>query len=447
MKLQFLSSACVKIIENDTKILCDPWLIDGEYYGSWSHYPPYNFNEKDFNDIDSIYISHQHPDHFSPKTLEKLSKKIPIYIHRYHYKFLKSMIEELGFRVIELNHNERIHIKNNLHLNILAADNCNPELCYRYFGCGVKEKPTGSTYNDTMCVIDNTSQVIVNTNDCPFPLAQTTADIIKNQYKKINLLLVGYNSAGPYPQCFEMEQENYQQEKNKVKNKFFTYAENYINLLKPKYYLPFAGRYVLSGKNHILNDLRATVELEDAFDYLSNSQNIDHKISSCIVLNSNSIFDLDKNSTDSSYTPINIEEKRDYIKNVLSKVEYDFEKNITPDLSEIEMLIEKSFKKFENARNNIQFTSDTVLLLQLPQQKYLSLHFNGNGYQIIDAQELLKFSKFVKIDVDSRLLKLLLQGPRYANWNNCEVGSHLRFKRNPNIYENGLFYCLNFLHN
>lgn len=446
MKLQFLSSACVKIIHNDTKLLCDPWLVDGEYYGAWAHYPPYNFNEKDFDDIDFIYISHQHPDHFSTKTLKNFSKKIPIFIHRYHYKFLKNMIEELGFQVTELNHNERFHLKNNLHLNILAADNCNPELCYKYFGCGVQEKPTGSTYNDTMCVVDNNSQVIVNTNDCPFPLANTTANIIKNQYEKINLLLVGYNSAGPYPQCFKMDKEKYLQEKNVVRNKFFNYAENYINLFKPQYFLPFAGRYVLSGKNHGLNNLRATVELEEAYEYFSKSSQIDHKLSSCLILNSNSIFDLDTNLSDKQYISINISEKEKYIKNILSKVQYDYEINSFPSFNEIEKLCKKSYIKFESARKNINFSSNTNLLLQLPNEKYLLLHFNGQEYEIINKIELSKISNYVKINLDSRLLKLLLMGPKYANWNNCEIGSHLFFDRNPDIYENGIYYCLNFFH-
>ena len=78
MKVKFLSSACVEIIHDGVKILCDPWLIDGEYYGSWAHYPPFDFDPNYFDDIDFIYISHQHPDHFSVKTLSKLNKKIPV---------------------------------------------------------------------------------------------------------------------------------------------------------------------------------------------------------------------------------------------------------------------------------------------------------------------------------------------------------------------------------
>ena len=29
---------------NGKKILCDPWLVDGEYLGSWSHYPYYDLD-------------------------------------------------------------------------------------------------------------------------------------------------------------------------------------------------------------------------------------------------------------------------------------------------------------------------------------------------------------------------------------------------------------------
>ena len=72
---------------NNVSILCDPWLVDGEYFGSWAHYPKFEFNPKDFEKIDFIYISHQHPDHFSPKTLSKINKNIPILIHNYHFKY------------------------------------------------------------------------------------------------------------------------------------------------------------------------------------------------------------------------------------------------------------------------------------------------------------------------------------------------------------------------
>ena len=44
MQITFHTSASVIIEDNGTKILTDPWFIDGEFYGSWAHYPPYDFN-------------------------------------------------------------------------------------------------------------------------------------------------------------------------------------------------------------------------------------------------------------------------------------------------------------------------------------------------------------------------------------------------------------------
>ncbi len=65
MKTIFLSSSTVIIESNNTKILMDPWLLDGEYYGSWYHFPKFNLNMDLINSCDFIYVSHIHPDHFS----------------------------------------------------------------------------------------------------------------------------------------------------------------------------------------------------------------------------------------------------------------------------------------------------------------------------------------------------------------------------------------------
>ena len=137
MQIKLYRSATVGIIFDSGKILCDPWLTDGEYYGSWSHFPKFNFNDNlnELNSYDYIYISHIHPDHSSENTMKKLDKSIPVIIHNYHSKFLKAKIERLGFQVIELNHNVRTELKKNLYINILAADDCNPELCFKFIGC------------------------------------------------------------------------------------------------------------------------------------------------------------------------------------------------------------------------------------------------------------------------------------------------------------------------
>ena len=94
MKLQYLASASVIVQHENVRILCDPWLVDGEYYGSWCHFPKLNFQPKDFDDVDFIYLSHIHPDHSSIKTLTKMNKDIPVLIHSYETKLDKLFAEK-----------------------------------------------------------------------------------------------------------------------------------------------------------------------------------------------------------------------------------------------------------------------------------------------------------------------------------------------------------------
>ena len=73
MQIKLYRSATIGIISGDLKVLVDPWLTDGEYYGSWSHFPHFDLDKKikEINSYDLIYISHIHPDHCSKKTTSK----------------------------------------------------------------------------------------------------------------------------------------------------------------------------------------------------------------------------------------------------------------------------------------------------------------------------------------------------------------------------------------
>ena len=147
------------------------------------------------------------------------------------------------------------------------SDNCNPELCKKFTGCSLIESTYGATQIDSLCVIDDREKVIVNTNDCPFELSFEPCNEIKKLYDHIDLLLDGYSGAGPYPQCFEMDEIKKINESNNKKLKFLHQAEDYINLLQPKYFMPFAGRYTLGGNLFELNDYRGITELDDTIEY------------------------------------------------------------------------------------------------------------------------------------------------------------------------------------
>ena len=81
MKITHLQSATQIIHFGNVKILTDPWLTEGEYYGSWYHYPPFPRNDLNNLEYDYIYVSHIHLDHLSESTFKALPKKVPVLIY------------------------------------------------------------------------------------------------------------------------------------------------------------------------------------------------------------------------------------------------------------------------------------------------------------------------------------------------------------------------------
>ena len=443
MKITYLQNAGV-IIENEgEKILCDPWLVDGCYFGSWYHYPKFDFNPQEFDDINYIYISHIHPDHFDPKTLKKLKKSIPVLIHDFPEKYFKANIEELGFKVREIPNNERTKIGKTW-INIVAADNCDPSVCSRAFGCNFDSKKFGTNQIDTFSIIDNGDQVIVNSNDCPYEIGQNTAKIIKEQYSDIDLFLVGYTGASDYPCRYDLPTSEKQIESEKKKIKRLQNAVDYIHVFNPKHYLPFAGRYVLGGKLTSLMKYKGESTLDEGFNFLK--ENINQEENRGIILNIKSSFDLDTGKTSEAYKPENQQEREEYIENVLSKMKLDYEEDPYPKLDSLLELIPKAYERFEFHRKMINFSTDTVILLRLDSESLLKISVDGSGFKVIHQDEMQKYQKYYYLELDTRLLFKILQNPKKAHWNNAEIGCHISWKRIPNVYNKSLNYCLYFFH-
>jgi len=451
MKVTQLNSASIMIEDivgdSKVKILCDPWLEGEEYLGSWAIYPPYDFNPKNFLDVDFIYISHIHPDHSSINTLSKLNKDIPVLIHNFPEKFLKNKIEGLGFKTIELEHGIRIPLKNNLYVNIMAADNCDPNICGKLMGCGLAEIKFKTTQIDTMAVFDNGQQVIVNTNDCPFDIAKNTASLIKSTYGNIDVLLVGYVAASSWPHCYNLSDDD---KKEQAIKKQFTKLETtkkYIELFQPKFYIPFAGRYTLCGKNTKLNQFRGEPELEDAFEWL-----ISHTSSKYrgVILNNDCWLDIDIGKTNKNYTMIDKTHKKKYLEEILINKKFPYEKDIMPTASEIFGLIPKAYENFEKIRHKIGWISDTTIILKTidanNEDLIIAISCNGKGISKIHRNEIKKYESYMVMSLDIRLLKWLLSGPRKAHWSNADLGSHILYDRMGSVYKRGLFYCWNYFY-
>jgi len=444
MKVQYFSSACVMIEHKGIRILCDPWLSDGIYYGSWFHYPPLKYKPEDFLNVDYIYISHIHPDHMDVESLIRFPRNIKILIHDYADKYVLRILRNLGFENIqEVSHKEIVLLDEDFTMEILASDNCDPQVCGKFMGCSITVPYNRTIQIDSLAVFHASGKTIVNTNDCPYGLAYSVCDYIVRKYKTIDFLLVGYAGAGPFPQCFEMDHEDKLKKALAKKSQFLEESVKYIKHLQPKHFMPFAGQYVLGGRLSNLNDYRGVPDLEELPELFGSYSYI--KESKIILLNSGEWFDVLEGEASEIFTPPNKEERDRYIKEVLSLKKYNYElKRIEQDSSEIVLikLKEAHTRMLKHQDKEGGYRSEWNIYINVGHPILYRIPFDGNSVSIVEPGE--EIQPFVKITLDYSLFDMILN--RKAHWNNAEIGSHLHYVRQPEVFERGIYHFLSFLH-
>ena len=146
-----------------------------------------------------------------------------------------------------------------------------------------------------------------------------------------------------------------------------------------------------------------------------------------------------------SFQKINQDEYNLYIAEKLNNKLLSYEKDELPSFDEIYELSKKAYQKFldKNLINNVNLKSDIFIKVN---GKSLMLGVDKN-LSVVNSEEIDKKSKkYVSYETDIRLLKRLLMGPRFAHWNNAEIGSHLKFFRKPNVFERDIYNSMCYFH-
>lgn len=441
MKITKLGSATVIIETGNTKILCDPWLIDGAYYGSWCYYPPIEIEKCNFNDIDYVYISHIHPDHLDPKTMKFIDCSIPVIIHRFHQNFLKRNIERLGFNVIELENGVSFSLTKEAKITIFAADNCDPSVCGRIFGCTNKDVK-GSMQIDSLCVVEDKDFVVVNTNDCPFGISKQALQEVKSRYGKIDFALIGYSSASLYPHCMmDYTQAEMELGKQHARNKGLMSGLNTLSVLQPEYYMPFAGTYILGGSNYKKNSNIPFAEMTDVIDWLQTELYIKHIESTPVLLNFSEHFCLTSKKQSKPYKPIDPVSRNTYIETTAKHFRFDFEDDVYPDNEELFQLFSKAMPRLKKKQSEVSLFEDINLVFDINEKKFVVINLLNLTPEIIS--DITDFENYHRFKIDARLLKRALMGPHLASWDNIWAGSHLDFARKPDIFRFDLHILIN----
>ena len=232
--IELINHASVKLMLEETTILTDPWYEGSVFHKGWQlvHKEEKNKIINSIKNIDYIYISHEHPDHFSPSFF--LDKEVKSILISNNTKILFQ--ETKDKRVVNF-------LKKNKYEILEISDD-------KYFSLSdqIKIKIVKFGYIDSAFIIETPNIKILNANDCPLS-KESEIEAFKKKHGEFDILLSQFSYAAWKG---GKDKSNYRQ--SAAKDKINTLVNQY-KILNCKKVIPFASFIYFSNTlNKYMND-------------------------------------------------------------------------------------------------------------------------------------------------------------------------------------------------
>ena len=232
MFLQLINHASLVCSNGKKNLLTDPWYNGAVFDGGWKLLIENNKTKIKslLKNIDFIWYSHEHPDHFSINFLNSFEKEIKE--RNIFFLFQKTKDQRVvdflykkNFNIIELNNNEKFQIDLNFDIKIQKVD-----------------------FYDSALLVNINGINIFNLNDCPLR-TESEIKLFRKNYGTCDFLLTQFSYA-----AWKGGRSNKNWRVRAAKEKLETLVLQ-SNILKAKYTIPFASFIYFSDKfNFYLND-------------------------------------------------------------------------------------------------------------------------------------------------------------------------------------------------
>ena len=245
INVRYVYSACVVTSTPDVRVLHDPWFTEGVYDGSWFHYPEVKDPLRSIGDVDLIYVSHIHPDH-------------------YDGAFIKRYFATYGVKEVVIADHSPNHLAGKMRADGIKATVLSQPRTIGNTSIQIVPHKTGSVADvDSLMVVKyfdgHRWHCVANANDIIFD--DDMVGTVREVAGQPDVLLCGYTGAGPYPQTyFDLEDPTLITEAEKKKSAFFERYTRLTRAVGAKVNVPFAGKYLLGGKLTRLNDYRGVAD-------------------------------------------------------------------------------------------------------------------------------------------------------------------------------------------
>ena len=421
LTFEFIGNACgIFTGQKGTRVLCDPWIANGVFEGSWYHYPPLSTTPEDVLNVDAVYVSHLHPDHFDERFFN-FDKNLPIIALEHGHNFLRKKLLELGYNnLVLIKDGETISFKE-FTITLFAPFTRN----------NFHEAEVGNLIDSAM-VIECGGVKAFNANDNT-PTPESCVEL-QQRFGTIDLAMINYNAAGPYPASFaNLSDAEKRNEHDRILDRNIAYMHNLVETLAPRMVLPFAGAYILGGYLSRLNDYLGTTTWDVCAQKLNE---IGLTSTEVVRLREHDVLNIESGTSSPEYVPLSPEHLQQYIQQVASD-KYPHELDSAPNSAQIIADLETASDRMRQRMARAGISSDRTVTIDVD-SKPIQIHPTFSVETDMNATPRLACS------LDPRLLRRILD--RVSHWNNAEISCHVEFNRVPNEYQPDLHTALQFLH-
>ncbi len=233
MFLHYIGHAGWLFEEDGHTVLCDPWQgKHGAFYASWFPFPA-NEHVQLPTEVDAIYVSHAHQDHFCAETLSRFSRRVPIIIAKFDDPVLREELAALGFSDIRALDDGECQRTGPFSLQIFRDEDC-------------------GMYHDSALLVRTATASVLNLNDCRL------SEQWLSEIDRPDVLLGQFSGANWYPSVYEYPEETKHQLGAAKRRRGLDRLANNARRCRAKVTVPCAGPPAfLDSRLRYLNDARS----------------------------------------------------------------------------------------------------------------------------------------------------------------------------------------------
>ena len=273
-------------------------------------------------------------------------------------------------------------------------------------------------------------------------LTLEAADAMRKRHGTFDLALLKYNAASPYPASFfNLDEQRRLAEAERIRERNLEHLAAVTEILKPRWIMPFAGNFVYAGKQWPKNRFLGTTTWDNAALYVSERL----PAQKTLVMSEGQTFDLASGTlAGPAYRPVDLHAQEQYVKG-LADVIYPYESENLDDAARSRMrsALPMARANLWSMQQQLGFTQDYNMYIDTGDGECFHFSFADAASDFVGAQTPC-VRPYLRASMDARLLLQILE--RRAHWNNAEIGGHIDFFRDPDVYYPDVHVMLSFFH-